>query len=168
MIAEAEVFDAVRRGYEEFETASPVEIIDYFSAIDDVSVMGHVNHIKGILFEQEYLDDLAMQGVEAEIFEPTNHPVSDIAIFEDGEVIGELQLKATESASYVAAAIEENPDVGFVVTSEVSASMNNDAVIDSGIEEAALEEAVGNTLFEESLNPVNPISVIGWLLGLPF
>ena len=168
MITESEVFDAVKRGYAEFEGASTAEIIDYFSEIDVDSVDGHTSHIKGILFEQEYVDLLATQGIEAEIFEATNHPVTDVAILEDGEVVNELQLKATESASYVLGAIEDNPDINFVVTSEVGGQLDIDSVIDSGIEEVSLENTVSDVLFDEVVNPLSPISVIGWLLGLPF
>jgi len=167
MITELEVFEAVRRGYLEFETASNTEILDYFSAIDEGSVAGHASHIKGILFEQEYVDLLVTQGVEAQIFEATNHPVTDISIWEEGDVVVELQLKATESASYVNAAIEEYPEVEFVVTSEVAVGFDSDMVMDSGIENAALEQAVGDTLMDEVINPLSPFSVIGWFIGLP-
>ena len=168
MVAESEVFDAVRRGYLEFETASNTEILDYFSAIYEESVAGHASHIKGILFEQEYVDLLATQGVEAQIFEATNHPVTDISIWDEGDVVVELQLKATESVSYVNAAIEEYPEVGFVVTSEVAGGFDSEMVIDSGIENAALEQAIGETLLDDVVNPVSPLSMIGWLIGLPF
>ena len=65
--------------------------------------------------------------------------------------------------SYVTAAMEENPDIGFVVTSEIAAGMGNDLVVDSGIENAVLDQAVGETLY-----PVSPLSMIGWAFGLPF
>lgn len=162
MITESEVFDAVRRGYTEFESITNAEIIDYFSEIDQGSVAGHVSHIKGILFEQEYVDLLATRGVEAQIFEATNHPIADITVLEGSDVASELQLKATDSVSYVTAAMEENPDIGFVVTSEIAAGMGSDLVVDSGIENAALDQAVG-----EALYPVSPLSVIGWAFGLP-
>ncbi|WP_339782718.1 hypothetical protein [uncultured Marinobacter sp.] len=167
MITELEVFDAVRRGYLEFETASNTEILDYFSTIEAESAAGHTSHIKGILFEQEYVDLLATQGVEAQIFEATNHPVTDIAIFEDGDVAVELQLKATDSVSYINSSIDEYPEVGFVVTSEIAGSFDSDMVMDSGIENAALEQAVGETLMDEVVNPLSPFSVLGWLVGLP-
>lgn len=68
--------------------------MDYFSGMDAESAVGHISNIKGILFEQEIVQALNDQGMEAALFEATNHPVSDIAIFDDdGEIIGELQLK---------------------------------------------------------------------------
>lgn len=163
MITESEVFDAVRRGYVEFESASNSEIIDYFVGLDEGSMIGHASHVKGILFEQEYVDLLTTQGIEAQIFEATNHPVADITVMDGSDVASELQLKATDSMSYVTAAMKENPDIGFVVTSEVAAGMGNDLVVDSGIENAVLDQAVG-----EALYPVSPLSMIGWAFGLPF
>ncbi|ERP89027.1 hypothetical protein Q666_15230 [Marinobacter sp. ES-1] len=168
MIDSTEVFQAVRRGYSELETASNTEIIDYFSSIDGDSVAGHVSHVKGILFEQEYVELLSAQGVEAQVFEATNHPVTDVAIMDGDNIVQEIQLKATDSSSYISAAIEENPDVGIVATSEVAASFDGDMVIDSGIEDAALEQAVSETVLDEAVNPLSPLSVIGWMFGLPF
>ncbi|MAR01285.1 MAG: hypothetical protein CMI00_12210 [Oceanospirillaceae bacterium] len=168
MIAPSEVFEAVQRGYNELETASNAEIIDYFSSIDDEAVAGHVSHIKGILFEQEYLDLLDVQGIEAQVFEATNHPVTDIAIMDGDEIVHELQLKATDSSSYINATLEEHPDIEIVATTEVASGFDADLVTDSGIEDAALEQAVTDTLFDEVVNPISPISVIGWLVGLPF
>jgi len=168
MIDSSEVFEAVRRGYNELEVASNTEILDYFSTIDDGSVAGHVSHIKGILFEQEYVDLLATQGVEAQVFEATNHPVSDIAIMEGDTIVQEIQLKATDSSSYISATIEENPDVAIVATSEVAGGFDGDMVTNSGIEDAALEQAVTDTVLDEAVNPVSPFSVLGWMFGLPF
>ena len=168
MIAPSEVFEAVQRGYNELETASNAEIIDYFSSIDDEAVAGHVSHIKGILFEQEYLDLLEVQGIEAQVFEATNHPVTDIAIMDGDDVVHELQLKATDSSSYIDATLEEHPDIEIVATTEVASGFDADLVTDSGIEDAALEQAVTDTMFDEVVNPISPISVIGWLIGLPF
>jgi len=162
------VFESVRRGYSELEAASNADIIDYFAEIDESSMVGHVSNIKGILFEKLYVEQLAEQGIEASIFEATNHPVVDVAIYDDGEVVNELQLKATDSVSYINDTIEKHPDVGIVATSEVADRIDSPMVIDSGIEDAALEEAVISTLVENTVNPVSPISVLGWLFGLPF
>lgn len=168
MITESEVFEAVRRGYTEFESTPNAEIIEYFSEIDQGSVAGHASHIKGILFELEYVDALTAQGVEAQIFEATNHAITDIAVLDGSDVVTELQLKATDSVSYVTAAIEENPDVGFVVTSEIAGGLGSELVVDSGIENAALNHAVESALMDDALNPVSPFSVVGWVFGLPF
>jgi hypothetical protein len=166
VINSSEVFDAVRRGYVEFESASNEEIVSYFDGIDDESVGGHANHIKGILFEQEYADNLLAQGVDAELFSTTNHPITDLAIWDDDEIVDELQLKATDSISYIQATIAENPDITIVATSEVASNFDSETVIDAGIENAALDDAVSEALFEESINPFSKLSILSWIIGL--
>jgi hypothetical protein len=166
MIEQMAVFDAVRRGYNELESSSNAEIINYFSEIDDYSVTGHTSNIKGILFEQQYAEQLVSQGIDAQIFEATNHPVSDIAIFSDEEVVTEIQLKATESVSYIQETLTENPDVVVVATSEVAQFFDDPMVINSGIEEETLENVVTDTLFDDPVNPISPFSVIGWFIGI--
>ncbi len=166
MIEPSEVFAAVRRGYGELETSSNAEIIDYFNTIDADSVSGHASHIKGIVFEQEYADLLQQQDIQATLFAETNHPVTDLAIWEDGEIVTELQLKATDSVSYIQATIQEHPDVTVVATSEAASHFDTEQIIDAGIEDAALEGAVHEAIFDEALNPVSPFSAIGWLFGI--
>ena len=168
MITQEDVFESVRRGYTELDALSNEDITTYFASIDEESITGHISHIKGILFEQEYVELLEAQGTVAEVFEATNHPVTDIAIFENGEIISEIQLKATDSISYVNATITENPDVEIVTTSEVASQFDPSMVTDSGIEGDALEQTVSDTLFDEVVNPVSPLSIIGWFFGLPF
>lgn len=164
----ANVFDAVRRGYNDLETSSNAEILEYFSGIEEQAVQGHLGNIKGILFEQRYVEELGRQGIEVHLFEATNHPATDLAIMEQGDIVSELQLKATDSASYIQSTISEYHDIEIVTTSEIAAALEPGVVIDSGIENAALENSVFETLFEDTANPVSPISVFGWFLGLPF
>ncbi len=167
MIEEQEVFEAVRRGYGDLSDASDDEVVDYFTDIDDESWTGHMSNIKGILFEQEYVNKLGDEGVEAALFEYTNHPDVDIQIFEDGSVAEELQLKATDSTSYINSTLAENPDIAIVATTEVASGFDTDMVIDSGISDAVLEEAI-----VDSIVPVTPIGFglagLGLLFGLPF
>jgi hypothetical protein len=161
MIEREEVFEAIRRGYSELENASEDEILDFFHAEDMESLVGHTNNIKGILFEQEYARELQENGVDARLFEETNHPVSDIGIYEDGMLVEELQLKATSNPSYIEETLDEIPqEVAIVTTSEVAPDFS-DEVIDSGISDALLEEAVSDVIL-----PVSPLSVIGWIFGI--
>ena len=166
MISNSAVFEAVQRGYNELEDRSHDEILDYFSSIEVDSISGHISNIKGVLFELEYVDQLALQGIESQLFEATNHPITDIAILNDGDIVTELQLKATDSVGYINATINEHPDITIVATSEVANSMKGNLIINSGIENSALEEAVSNTLFEETINPISPLSILGWCFGL--
>ena len=164
MIEEQEVFEAVRRGYGDLSDASDGEIVDYFGDVDDESWTGHLSNIKGILFEQEYVDKLGAEGVEAALFASTTHPDSDIQIFEGGSVVEELQLKATDSASYINSTLAENPDIAIVATTEIASDFETEMVIDSGISDAVLEEVIVDTIV-----PVTPFGFgLGLLFGLPF
>jgi hypothetical protein len=155
------VFDAVRRGYADLADATDDEILDYFGAQDAEALTGHLANVKGILFEREYAESLRGDGVDARLYEATNHPESDIALYEDGAVVQELQLKATDDPGYVRETMASLPDdVTVVTTSEVAEELG-DEVVDSGISDALLEEAVADTLV-----PVSPISVLGWLFGI--
>ena len=170
MIEPEEVSNSIRRGYTDLNSATNEEIFDYFQDIDADSMQGHISNIKGILFEQEYVESLEEMGVHASLFEDTNHPLTDISIFYDsGEVINELQLKATESVGYINATLAENPDIAIVATSEVANEMGSDMVIDSGISEAILEDSILDVL---SPIPVTKTGLafcgIGLLFGLPF
>lgn len=188
---QADSFEAVRRGYTDLQEATPVEILNYFSTIEPAAEAGHVANIKGILFEQAVVEELRNGGLESALFEETNHPASDLFIMEDGEEIAEFQLKATDSASYIASTLEENPDIPIITTSEVAAQLDgNDMVIDSGILNSDLTATVSSTIFgaggEDEIGdsilestsdslleavadasmpiPFSPF----WLLGLPF
>ena len=167
MINVDHVFEAVRRGYNELEYASPDQIIDYFAAVDVDAITGHINNIKGMVFEELHVEQLTSQDIDAGLFEATNHPDTDVWAEMAGGDIVEFQLKATDSVSYVDAVLADNPDLAIVTTSEVADSMGAE-VINSGIEDSVLEEVVTETLFDEVVNPVSPLSVLGWLFGLPF
>ena len=167
-MAREDVFDAVRRGYDDLEFASEAEITAYFGQIEPESVLGHLNHIKGILFEQEYVEVLGENGIEASLFDATNHPGTDILVFGGIEGGTEIQLKATDSMNYVTGAMQEDPEIMFAVTSEVAAQIDSDLVIDTGIENAALENTVSETLFEESISPIGAFSLVRFLIGIPF
>ncbi len=167
MVNADHVFEAVRRGYNELEYASSDQIIDYFASVDANAITGHVSNIKGMVFESLYVEQLNSQGIEAGLFEATNHPDTDIwAEMANGDMV-EFQLKATDSASYVEAVLSENPEVMVVTTSEVVDSIGEE-VINSGIEDGVIEELVAETLVDEFVNPFSPLSIIGWLVGLPF
>ncbi len=167
-IVDSDVFEAVRRGYGSLEAASNDDIIDYFASVDPGSTIGHMNHIKGILFEQEYVEALAIQGIDAAMFEATNHPVTDIMVFGGLDGISEIQLKATDSVSYVVAAMAEDPEIVYAVTSEIASELGAGMVIDAGIENSALELAVGEALFSEYFNPFSAFSLLRFLIGIPF
>lgn len=159
MIEKEEVFEAVQRGYTQLGSASEEEMLDYFSSASPEEFQGHVNNVKGILFEKEVQDKLTDNGIESEIFEMTNHPGTDMQILSDNAVLQELQLKATDSSSYINETLANNPDIQIIATSEVANRMATEEVINSEISNVALEEAV-----IETLSPI-PISTTSLLVS---
>ena len=155
MIEREEVFEAVRRGNHLFEDASNLDILNHFDLASAEELQGHVNNTKGILFEQEFQDKLEAAGVESNIHFATNHPDTDIQILDDGSLIEEIQLKATDSTSYINDALAENPDILVVATSEAANDTYAQEVLDSGISNTVLEEAV-----IETISPI-PVSIDG-------
>jgi hypothetical protein len=165
-ISEEEVFEAIRRGYNDLENATDDEIINYFENSNSEELAGHISNIKGILFENEIQDKLEEIGVESHQFEKTNHPNTDLEILEDGEVVEEIQLKATESTSYIKDTLEENPDIEIVATSEVAEHLSNE-VVDSGVSDVVLEETVAEVILPISKTSI-ALTGIGLLFGLWF
>ncbi|WP_301591864.1 hypothetical protein [Sabulicella glaciei] len=158
----------MRRGYSALEKSSPEEIAAYFEAVDSGAVRGHINNIKGILFEQEYVEALEAAGTHAAMFEATNHPVTDIMVFGGLNDVSEIQLKATDSVSYVTSAVNEHPEILFAVTSEVATKIGDAVVVNTGIENSALEQAIEEALFAEAVNPFSALSALRFLIGIPF
>lgn len=146
IVEREEVFDAVRRGYNDLEYSSNDEILEYFSLSSPDELKGHVSNIKGILFEQEVQDKLTTAGIDSQLYEETNHPDTDLQILDDGLVLDEVQLKATDSNSYINETLNENPDTLVVATSEVANEAGKDEVINSGISDSLLEETVAETI----------------------
>jgi hypothetical protein len=93
-------------------------------ASDPDRLMGLVSGVKGKLFELEYADWLnhghLPNGWTAELAHHANNPAWDIVIHDaHGHVDSLLQLKATESLSYVQKAIEAHPEIDVVVPHEL-------------------------------------------------
>ena len=111
----------------------------------------------------------------------------------DGDIAAEGQLKAAGSVAYINETLAENPDIPIIVTSEVANGFDSTMVIDSGIDNVALDDAVSEVLAGEVANhvgesiasdvvsegladlvadvalPISPIGFgIGLLFGLPF
>ena len=88
----------------------------------------------------------------ARLAESPNQPGWDLEIVDqDGERVEALQLKATDSMSYVKTALDENPDIRVVVPSELEDEAADSAqLISTDISNASLENEVGDQLGELS------------------
>lgn len=153
MNSESSVFEAIRRGYTNLESSSPQEICEYFSSQDPVALTGHINNIKGIVFEQEIVDALNDNGIKAMLFAETNHPNSDIFVLDDSEVIAEYQLKATDSIQYISSTLEECSDIPIIATTEVASEFSDANVLDSGLSNEDLTNFVSDVLSAGTVDP---------------
>jgi hypothetical protein len=121
---EGPVLDAFRLAY-------PNVPVESLSQASPEQLAGYVNAWKGKLFEVQVREQLNAGGSVAGIqLEPgqtavlatnANQPGWDLQILEpDGSVAESLQLKATESLSYVREALERYPDIPVVATSDLA------------------------------------------------
>lgn len=154
-IQEQLVIAAIRRSSSKLENASYEELGDYVGGFTPQSFVGFSNNVKGIYHELLFVHSENTDGdnVTAELFEATNHPGADVKIIEGGEVINEVQLKATDLPSLVERHIDRHPNIPVVATEEVASQM--DGVLSSGASNHELEERVGSTAKELSEN--NPL-----------
>lgn len=149
----------------------------------DEQLLGVINSAKGKYFELlvaeklnagESVGGIALpNGFTATIAEKMNQPGWDIVIEDpDGNVSDYLQLKATESLSYITEALSKYPDIKILTTDEVANALSNDnlMIIDSDISDHELTDAVSTTIdnadpgvvdkFLHSFHPLTPLSII--------
>ncbi|WP_254515804.1 hypothetical protein [Novosphingobium sp. G106] len=121
------------------------------SRVPTEDLIGLVNSVKGKLFEMELVDQLngsLTDGLHAELANSATQPGYDILVRDaHGDIVHEIQAKATESASYVKEALERYPNIDITTTSEVhghlmALGLSAEHVTDSGIAEAALQQKV--------------------------
>ncbi len=170
--------DEVLRAYElayplKSQSESLENIIENY---DDAELTGIVNGVKGKLFELRYVDYLndghIPDGYQAILAESATNPGWDIVVIgADGSVAEEIQLKATDSVSYVKAALERYPEINVATTEEVYNSLAmqgiTDNLVNSGISNEELEQVVYEALESNSLDmdwslPVIPMLLIGY------
>ena len=166
---------------EAYKAAYPIKsqtdnLRDIIEDADDTELAGLISGIKGKLFEMRYVDFLndghLPDGYEAVLAESATNPGWDIAILDNnGMVVDELQMKATDSVDYIKTALERYPDIDIVTTEEVynSVVMHEfaDNVINSGISNEELTSVVTETLESDSVDmdwglPVIPMLLIGY------
>jgi len=134
----------------------------------DTALVGIINGIKGKAFELEYVEYLnhghLPPGAFAELAHSPTQEGWDIAIHDShGQIIDHLQLKATDSLSYIQDAIAHHPEIDVVGTHEIFQHLHDPKIlshlIDSGISNAHLEDVAS-----DAVHDVAPeFHVIPWL-----
>lgn len=118
----SDVIDAFHAQYPQYGS-SFVEAVKHLGSDPD-KLAGLISGIKGKLFEIDYVNWLnhghLPAGLTANLADSANNPGWDIAIHDGhGNVAEFLQLKATESLSYVRDAIAAHPEIDVVVPHEL-------------------------------------------------
>jgi hypothetical protein len=125
-----EFIGAIRDRYPDLENASVAEIAEHMRGYGPEEMTGVISLVKGKLFERLVTLHENQDGDEwrAVMHDDESFPGSDITLTnqETGEAI-EISLKATDSPSYVEAALLRYPDTPILTTEEVGQFFEGDA-----------------------------------------
>jgi len=119
------VLAALRRSSKDWELSID-ETSRRLATYDEESISGLVSNVKGILHELEFqkIENEDGDSVIAAIFPDTNHKSVDVQLMDQSTGVSwDVQLKATDSESYVLDWMESNPDTEILVTDELSERM---------------------------------------------
>lgn len=121
------VLHAIKRANSDFSNHSTSEIGEKLSEFDENQLLGFSNNVKGIMHELQFIEIENEDGdnITASIFPDTNHKGFDIMLTDEdtGEIV-EVQLKATDSTSYINDWFDEYPEGEIFVTEEIAEKMN--------------------------------------------
>jgi hypothetical protein len=141
---EIDILDALKRAKPDLQNLSNQEIGNYLSDLDDEQLVGLSSNVKGILHEIQFVEIENNDGdsITASMFTDTNHQDTDILLRDNitGEIT-EIQLKATDSSSYVQDWIDNHPEGHIQVTEELAEKMNLET---SGLSNQDLTTDVNN------------------------
>ena len=122
------VLEALRRSKNSLADASDLELSNYVQSLSVEQIAGLKNNVKGIYHELAFQHRENFDGDEyiVELFENTNHAGADVRIINTvtGDV-AEVQLKATNYASYVREHNEKYENIDVLVTNEVAAKSSD-------------------------------------------
>ena len=158
--------DIVNLGLEPDVNPQLMDALDVYPAIKESLLAtgglstGQINNIKGKYFEVlvkdrlndgEALGELQLEpGQTAELAKSASQKGWDLQIMdESGETVEHLQLKATESVSYVKDALENHPEYRIVVPSEMDSA--SPEIIGTDASHADLKMEVGGDNVVEQL-----------------
>jgi len=162
---------------EAFHLSYPNQEIGSLSSYDTEQLQGIINSWKGKYFEVTVRDQLNQgdwvgnlhleNGQQAILAEDPTQMGWDLQILNtDGTIVQELQLKATESLSYVKEALEKYPNIEILTTEEISDELTK-SVLSSNISENQLEDSIISPMLDLLDSPLE--NLLEFVLpGLPF
>ena len=122
------VLKALRRSNKNLAEATDLELSHYVQSLSPEKIAGLKNNVKGIYHELVFQQSENLDGDEyvVELFENTNHAGADVRIINvETEDVAEVQLKATNYASYVREHNEKYENIDVLITSEVAAESSD-------------------------------------------
>ena len=140
-----EVAEAYRYAFP--EKAKLISFDDAWLSYETVEQkMGFVNAVKGKLFEIKYLDHINQNsdlGYSAKLADSPVQARWDIEISgPDNSVVNQMQLKASDSISYVKSALDKNPNIDVVTLEDFNGQTlladYSDRITESDISDAEL------------------------------
>ena len=160
------VLQALKRAVPDLGSKNTKEISDYLQGLDENQLLGLSNNVKGILHEIQFVEIENSDGdsISASLFTDTNHPGTDVILtnHETGETL-EIQLKATDSNSYVNEWMEAHPEGEILVTEEIAEKMELET---SGISNEELTTDV-NSFVKKIVELDDNDSLWDYIPGLP-
>lgn len=119
------VVQALRRSTRALETADAGQLGEYLRSLSHDQLRGVASNVKGIYHELLFVqaENGDWDAVKAKVKEFTNHPGGDVEFSVDGNVIGEVQLKAVASEAQVLEHLARYPEIDIRVTEEIASRM---------------------------------------------
>lgn len=138
------ILEAFRRSDSTLSDASAADVAAYLERFDDpAQIAGVINNVKGIYHEQLYVNAENSDGDlwTASLLPETNYPGVDVELVNPatGQTI-DLQLKATDSLSYISQHTANYPDIAVVATSETASQSSQ--ITDSGFTNESIQSDV--------------------------
>jgi hypothetical protein len=138
------ILKALKRANPNLEGKGLDEISDYLQGLDEDQLLGLNNNVKGILHEIQFVEIENNDGdnITASLFTDTNHKDTDVVLTNNdtGEIF-EVQLKATDSSSYVNDWINSHENGEILITEELAEKMDLET---SGLSNNELTTDVNN------------------------
>ena len=140
---------------------------DSFASLQNVG--GHISRVKGTYFEVLVRDKLntgesvgdiyLLPGQQAQLAESLTEEGWDLRIINaDGTVAEQIQLKASESFSYIKSALDKHPDIRVIAPQELEDRAENlDQLTTADISDETMEDTVSNQLNELSEDAITDI-----------
>lgn len=157
------VIEALRRSSTALEGATMAELGGYLRAQTETQALGTLSNVKGIFHELLIVraENLDGEAIMVRPFDHTNHPGADLEYIIDGQVIGQVQVKAIQDTDAIITALSAYSDIDILATSEAWHALDGrfaDQVADSGFGNADITQTARETLDQVADQMANQVA----------